>query len=92
MPAYRLNCGCNIKRQAEKTLRRLPRDLLRRIAQAISELAEDPRPSGCVKLIGHGNMYRIRVGDWRISYAVEEERLVILILRIAPRGSAYRNL
>jgi len=80
------------KRQAEKTLRRLPKDLLRRMAQAISDLAEDPRPAGCVKLVGYGNMYRLWVGDWRISYAVEEERLVILILRIAPRGSAYRNL
>ncbi|MCC7352311.1 MAG: type II toxin-antitoxin system RelE/ParE family toxin [Anaerolineae bacterium] len=80
------------RRQAEKALRRLPRDLLRRIERAISDLAEDPRPSGCVRLVGYGNMYRIRVGDWRISYAVEDEQLVILIVKIAPRGSAYRNL
>ena len=79
------------RRQAEKTLRRLPRDLLQRIERAISALAEEPQPSGCVKLVGYGNMYRVRVGDWRIIYAVEDERLVILIVKIAPRGSAYRK-
>jgi mRNA interferase RelE/StbE len=44
------------------------------------------------KLAGHENLYRVRAGDWRISYAAEAERLVLLVLEIAPRGGAYRNL
>ncbi|MCH8290889.1 type II toxin-antitoxin system RelE/ParE family toxin [Candidatus Poribacteria bacterium] len=43
-------------------------------------------------MVGYENLYRIRVGEWRISYAIEDDKLIILILEIAPRGSAYRNL
>lgn len=81
-----------LERQPEKVLRRLSRDLLRRIDEALRDLERDPRPPGCRKLSGHESLYRIRVGDWRIIYAVEEDRLVVLVIEIAPRGDAYRNL
>lgn len=81
-----------IHRRVEKVLRRLPRDLLERIRKAIRTLANDPRPRGYKKLSGHKNLYRIRVGDWRISYAIEEDRLIVLVLEVSPRGDAYRNL
>jgi len=81
-----------IHRRPEKILRRLPKSLLQRIRDAIRELSEEPRPSGSVKLAGYTNLYRLRVGDWRISYAVEEEERRVVILEIAPRGDAYRNL
>jgi mRNA interferase RelE/StbE len=54
------------------------------------DLAENPRPEGCKKLEGHENLYCIRVGDWRISYALEKERLMILVIEVAPRGGAYQ--
>jgi mRNA interferase RelE/StbE len=79
-----------LHRQAERVLRRLPQDLQQRIDRAILGLAEDPRPPGCRKLKGHDKFYRVRVGSWRISYAVEDERLIIVILEVAPRGGAYR--
>ena len=79
-----------IDRQPEKVFRRLPKPLLQRIREAISDLAEDPWPPGCKKLTGYDNLYRIRVGDWRISYAVEDDRLIVLVLEVAPRGGAYR--
>jgi mRNA interferase RelE/StbE len=78
-------------RQAEKVLHRLPKDLLSRLWRAIQNLAANPRPEGCKKLEGHDNLYRIRVGDWRVSYAVEDDTLIVLILEIAPRGGAYRK-
>lgn len=78
-------------RQAEKVLHRLPKDLVGRLWRAIQILAANPRPEGCKKLEGHDNLYRIRVGDWRISYAVEDDTLIVLILEIAPRGGAYRK-
>ena len=79
-------------RQVEKVLRRLSQDLVKRIDRAILALAEEPRPRGCKRLRGTGqaNLYRIRVGDWRISYAVEDDLVIILILEVAARGDAYR--
>jgi mRNA interferase RelE/StbE len=79
-----------LSRQAEKVIRRLPQNLRERIDGAILGLAEDPRPLGCKKLAGYDNLYRVRVGDWCISYAVEDDELIILILEVAPRGGAYR--
>ncbi len=81
-----------MERQPEKMLKRLPKNLLQRIRVAIWALADDPRPSGCKKLAGYENLYRVRVGSWRIVYAIEDDRLVILIVRIAPRSSAYLTL
>jgi mRNA interferase RelE/StbE len=79
-----------ISRDAEKVMRRLPGNIARRIDARILALAENPRPEGCKKLEGHENLYRIRVGDWRISYALEKERLMILVIEVAPRGGAYQ--
>ncbi|MGQ9553521.1 MAG: type II toxin-antitoxin system RelE family toxin [Anaerolineae bacterium] len=81
-----------IKRQAEKTLNRLPAKLKGGVIRAIDSLAEEPRPRQCERLKGYDNLYRIPVGDWPISYAVEDERLVVLVLEIAARGSAYRYI
>ena len=74
-----------------KILRKLPKNLLKQIQAKIDNLAKEPRPDGCKKLAGHENLYRVRVGDWRILYSIEDEKLIILILVIAPRGSAYRD-
>jgi len=81
-----------IHRKAERVLKRLDGDMLERIRQAIRGLASEPRPIGYKKLTGHENLYRIRVGDWRIIYAIEDKQLIVLVLEIAPRGGAYRNL
>jgi mRNA interferase RelE/StbE len=81
-----------LARQPQKILRKLPKELLQRIDLQFAALAKNPRPAGFKKLSGFDNLYRVRVGDWRISYAIEEQRLVILVLEIAPRGNAYRNL
>jgi len=81
-----------INKSVMKVLRKLPTNLLRRISQVIDDLSKDPRPVGCKKLEGYDNLYRIRVGDWRISYAVEDARLIILVIEVAPRGGAYRSL
>jgi mRNA interferase RelE/StbE len=80
------------ERQVEKTLRRLPKPLLARIRTAIASLADDPRPHGHRKLVGFENLYRLRVGDWRIVYAIKDQQLLILIVEVSPRGDAYRTL
>ena len=79
-----------LDRQPQKVVRRLPQDLLARIDRAIVALADDPWPPGCKKLGGYQNLYRVRVGDWRISYAVEDDRLIVVVIEVAPRGAAYQ--
>jgi mRNA interferase RelE/StbE len=63
--------------------------LARRIRGAIEALAEDPRPPGCRKLEGRENAWRVRVGTLRVIYQIEEERLVVLVVRVAPKGEVY---
>ena len=81
-----------VEKSAQKVLRRLPRDLLNRLASEIEGLAFDPRPPGCKKLVGFHDHYRVRVGDWRIIYTIQDDVLVVLVVEIAPRGGAYKNL
>ncbi len=85
-----------VSRQAQRSLRSLRKDrqLLGRMDRAIRALALEPRPSGCKKLVGKqfDNLYRIRVGDWRILYAIEDDRLVVLILDVVRRDQAYRAM
>ncbi len=64
--------------------------LKRRIGEAVDALAHNPRPPGCVKLSGDDNAWRVRVGDFRILYEIHDERLIVLVIRIANRREAYR--
>jgi mRNA interferase RelE/StbE len=81
-----------VSREPKKILAKVPADLRRRLLTALHSLAEDPRPAGCKKLQGYDNLYRVRVGDWRISYAVEDDKLIVVVLEIAPRGGAYKGI
>ena len=81
-----------ISKPARKILQKLPKNLLSRISHAIDSLARNPRPEGCKKMEGYDNLYCIGVGDWRISYAIEEDALIVLVIEVAPRGGTYRNL
>jgi len=79
-----------LHRRVERVLRRLPQQLLQRIDRHIRSLAQYPRPPGCKKLVGYDNLYRVRVGDWRISYAIEEDQRVVLVVEVEHRSRAYR--
>lgn len=81
-----------LRHDAEKTLAKLPKGLRERMARAIDELSTNPRPPSSIKLVGYADLYRQRVGDWRIIYTVQDDRLIVLVIEIAPRGSAYRDL
>lgn len=77
---------------ARKSLRAIKDARLRtRIVSALEALAQDPRPSGAKRLVGQNGALRIRVRDWRIVYRVEEGRLVVLVLAVAPRGEVYKG-
>lgn len=78
------------KPSADRQLRKLSDGLQRRIVGEVEALARIPRPRGVVKLAGHENLWRIRVGDYRIVYEIHDSRLVILVLRLAHRKDVYR--
>ena len=64
--------------------------MLQRVMSAIDALAEEPRPSGVKKLAGSEHTFRIRVGNYRIVYSVEDQVTLLLILRVRHRGEVYR--
>ncbi len=78
------------KRQAEKTLDALDPVIRRRILTAIGHLAADPKSAANIKSLQNQPAFRLRVGDWRVIYTLENEILTILIIRIAHRRDAYR--
>ena len=77
---------------AERQLVRLPKPIRARVDQKILLLETDPRPHGSIKLAGAANLYRIRVGDYRIIYEIHGNVLVVVIVRVAHRSRVYRGL
>jgi mRNA interferase RelE/StbE len=69
----------------------LPGDIYERIADKIQQLAENPRPDGVVKLKGTTNEYRIRIGNYRVRYEINDEALVVLLLQCKHRRDVYRE-
>jgi mRNA interferase RelE/StbE len=74
---------------AAHAVAKLDRAIQRRIARRIDRLAEDPR-GDAVKLRGADDIWRVRVGDDRILYAIEDERLVVLVVKVGHRRDVYR--
>ena len=79
-----------VRRQASKELARIGLVDRRRIAQAIDGLARNPRPTGCRKLNGREG-WRICVGVYRILYRIEEQRLLVMVVKVGHRKDAYRD-
>lgn len=75
---------------AEKQLFKLQRSDQLRIINAIKSLACAPRPRGCRRLRGYDDVYRVRVGVFRIIYSVEDCRLLVIVLKIGHRKDIYR--
>ena len=78
-----------IQPSAVKELQNLPVEQRRRIGKKIGSLADEPRPYGCEKLSGD-DLYRIRQGNYRVVYSIEDKVLVVLVVRIGHRRDVYR--
>ena len=81
-----------LKPSAERVLRRLPAQVRSRIGGRLDALAVNPRPSGCEKLAGVEDLYRVRIGDYRFVYQVSDEVLLVLVATLGHRGDVYRRL
>jgi mRNA interferase RelE/StbE len=86
MARYRVE----ISRTAERQFRKLEADDRRRVAQTMLALGDDPHPIGSRKLTGYRDVYRIRVGVFRILYSVEGRQLIVIVLKIGHRKDVHR--
>ena len=85
MESYRLE----VKRSAAKEIADLPKAECKRVAAKIQLLASDPRPHGCEKLSG-AEKYRIRRGDYRILYEIDDSTKLVIIVKVGDRKEVYR--
>ena len=86
MPTIRIE----VSQTAEKQLRKLPRDDQLHVLRTIQQLGEEPRPRGCRKLAGYDDLFRVRVGLYRVIYSVDSSRIVVVILKVGHRKDVYR--
>jgi mRNA interferase RelE/StbE len=77
-------------RSARKELESLPVQVVDRILPRIEDLVDLPRPVGCRKLTGELNLWRIRIGDYRVIYSVDDQDRLIDIVAVRHRKDAYR--
>ena len=76
---------------ARKELLALPRRDQVRVGRSVEKLADEPRPAGVKKLEGADDLYRIRAGDYRVIYQIQDAVLVVLVVRIGHRRDVYRR-
>jgi mRNA interferase RelE/StbE len=77
--------------QAAKTLLKMPRQMANLIREKLAQLVVDPYASNLDVKKLHGRAgYRLRVGDWRVIYEIYEAEVVIMVMKIAPRGEVYK--
>ncbi len=86
------NYSVELTRQAERQLTNAPKADRQRLIAALQMLAMTPWPNGCRKLSGYNNLFRVRVGSYRIIYEIIEARIVIRVLKIGHRKDVYRAL
>lgn len=86
MGKYRIE----IKKSAVKEIEHLPRRDMKAVLDEIASLAENPRPQGSQKLSGQ-DKYRIRCGDYRILYSIEDDVLIVFIVKVGHRKDVYRG-
>ena len=79
-----------ISATAERQIRKLGAQDRIRVLRAIRDLATTPRPPGCRKLRGYQDVFRIRAGRFRVLYSVEDQRLVVIVLKVGDRRDVYR--
>ena len=76
---------------AERELKMLSGQLIARMVPRLEDLASNPRPPGCKKLRGGDNEWRIRVGDYRLVYTIDDAKLLVEVTRIGHRSEVYKR-
>jgi len=79
----------SVGNSAQKEIKTLEHGMRVRIIRSLRSLADEPRPQGCRKLVGSQNRWRIRVGDYRVIYTVDDAGRVVEIVAVRHRSKAY---
>lgn len=87
-----MNYTVVISREAGRELARLAKTIAKRIFAKLDSLQQNPRPSGSTKLAGYSDLWRVRVGDYRIVYRINDDERIVTVLRVRHRGEAYDRL
>ncbi|MFH1743411.1 MAG: type II toxin-antitoxin system RelE/ParE family toxin [bacterium] len=87
MPVYRYTV--ELSSRAKRELLKLPRDIRKRVTARLINLEENPRPVGIVKLKGYEGQYRLRVGDYRVQYVIQDTSLIVTIVKVSHRSESY---
>ena len=77
---------------AAKSLAKLHPKIRQRLRTAADVLADNPRPPAARQLVGSDGLFRVRVGDWRLIYRIEDAQLIVLVVRLGHRRDVYRRL
>ncbi|MGK7886361.1 MAG: type II toxin-antitoxin system RelE/ParE family toxin [Crocosphaera sp.] len=80
-----------IPKPVQKQLKQLSPEIYQRIITKISQLADEPRPAGVKKLKGFNNEYRIRIGNYRVRYEINDSELIIILVSCRHRRDVYRD-
>ena len=86
-----MNYEVSISNKASRSLLSLPKREQLRAKRRIDALSEDPRPLGSIKLTGHQNLFRVRFGNYRIIYSIDDDVLIVLVIHVAHRRESYRE-
>ncbi|MBX3176526.1 MAG: type II toxin-antitoxin system RelE/ParE family toxin [Candidatus Hydrogenedentes bacterium] len=78
-------------KSAQRALARLPKSIQARIVERIDAVENEPRPPTATNVVGAPNTYRIRVGDYRIVYEIQDAVLIVLVIRVGHRREVYRD-
>ena len=85
MAEYRIDFA----RSARKQLESLPDSMAMRVLTRIEALAQTPRPNGCRELVGSDNLWRIRIGDYRVIYSIDDGKQIVDVNAVRHRREAY---
>ena len=80
-----------LERRAQRDIKKLPAEVFHRIIPSIRALAEDPKPPGCRKIAGSKNDWRIRIGEYRVIYEIDENAEAVKVMRVRHRREVYRK-
>jgi mRNA interferase RelE/StbE len=84
---YRLS----VPKAVQKQLDALPQKIHRRVSEHILALTDNPRPPGCIKLKGYKDQYRIRIGDYRVRYKIDDDGLLVVLISCKDRKDVYKK-
>ncbi len=84
------NYSLAFKKSVAKDLRKIPNNDVERILECINLLCENPRADGCIKL-SNQDRYRVRQGNYRIVYEIQDLELIILVVKVAHRSEVYKS-